>query len=190
MLKEMMNLCKKEKSIDVLKYGKQSFLESMSAAVCLDICAPDWTIGDILTALEIDDDKRDEYVTGKEIEGCNAITPDNLIECMRLIYSINAGGEALQPFMLKDGRAVFADEKNLKIFHEFSFCKYYYAASVGGAPALVVTKDNGYVIGFVRIIKINADRMGNFTTSLSDGVYRAAIDGFNVYGGQMSLADL
>lgn len=190
MLKEMMNLCKKEKSIDVLKYGKQRFLESTSAAACLDLCAPDWTIGDILTALEIPDEERDDYVTGKGIEQYDTINPDNLIECVRLTYSINVGGCSLQPFMLKDGRAFFVDEKNLKIFHETSMCKYYYAVSLAGDPALIVAKDNGYVVGFIRIIKVDADRMGNFATSLSDGIYRAALNGFNVFGGQMSLTDL
>ena len=168
-LKEMLKLCKKSKRIRFIETENDIFVSDEYVMANVTEIAQNWTAEDYATALDLTQDERDNYrIKNTKIDAdlCNEITE----EAERMRFSLNIDGEAVQPFILADGRVLFIQCKYHSIFKEehpkeyrlgkFEDCVmlYIYVGSrmIGGICPLRI--DGGCVKEFARDLLIGAEK--------------------------------
>lgn len=185
---KMLGFCKSRKQITVAMYGDHKYLSNGDMMMCIDEAAPDWYSADILTSLQIDEDKKDSFKLTDICGVTNAYPPilvENLTEVSRLIFSVKAGGAVLAPFALPTGDIFFINEDMLDVFINAGVKRWYYGKWLN-MPALYIAIDT-LVIGAILPITVNLDTMKNFAREFSSGVTKSAEIGFLDAGGQISL---
>ena len=169
MLKEMLQSCKKKKTIIIEYYGEQKFLSDGTTMAYIGMVAPEWTDEDCAVCLELTEEDREGYSMqyyDKE-DAWDGIITDRFITAEKLRFSLNLDGVPVLPFKLKSGEIVFCDMTKLRIFKEEHPKVYYFSKERGPRMYIAV---NEVVIGAVAPLRIGYDCMKDFCKELADGV--------------------
>lgn len=181
-LSKMLKQCKKNKRIQIIRYGKCNYLSAGTVAGIIDADVKDWTAEDSAAAIGISDDERDNYIQSPRelapIKDLKAAAP--------MEWSVTASDrDVLQPFILGDGRVLFISAELLKIFDSVSDTIYYFSAEHGFIA--VVRHDD--IMGFICPTRVNLNKMSAWAADLLRGLNASDEAGFYDAGGQMEIIE-
>lgn len=186
MLKEMLQSCKKNKTIIIEYYGEQKFLSDGTTMAYIGDAAPEWTDEDCAVCLELTDEDRENYtMLCVERGDCyDEIITDRFISAEKLRFSLNLDGLPVQPFRIESGEVVFCDMTKLRIFKEEHPKIYYFSKERGMKMYISV---NETVIGAVPLLRVRYESMKDFSKKLADGVTASEKVGLLCENEQISL---
>ncbi len=181
-LPKMLKQCKKNKHIQIIKYGKYNYLSAGTVAGLIDADVKDWTAEDSAAAIGISNDERDSYIKPpRNLEPIKDFKAEAPME-----WSIAAPDrDGLQPFILDDGRVLFIRAELLKIFDSVSDTIYYFSAK---HEFLAVVRHGG-IIGFICPMRVNLNKMSAWAADLLRGLNASDETGFYDAGGQMEIVE-
>lgn len=191
-LKKMLSLCNKTKTISILYFGKQKLLSNGEVAADITRIAPDWEIEDIAIAMEIPEDKIEAYEQTERRYG--ALTKNQIVEVTdyeeleRLSYSLNMGGKPCQPFRMRDGRLIIVEMELLSVFKDTGI-KTFRFGEIELKPCILVCVDS-MCMGIVTPRMVDLTALKAFADTLSVAADKSLAKGFLDAGGQLEITDI
>ena len=183
-LSKMLKQCKKNKRIQIVRYGGYDYLSDGSVAGVIDADVDDWTAEDCAAAIGITADERDKYILPPKR------FPDfaNYVDAAPMEYSMATDlGAVFKPFRLTNGCIFFIHTELLKIFDEVRDKRYYFQASDRGG-VLLVAQDR-FVVGVISPMCVNLNNMSVYTADLLRGLDASEKAAFFDAGGQMEIKE-
>lgn len=183
-LSKMLKQCKKNKRIQIVRYGGRDYLSDGRVAGYIDADVEDWTDEDCAAAIGIPADERDKYILPPEQFSDFA----NYMDAAPMEYSIATEcGTIFKPFRLTNGCVFFINAELLKIFDEVRDKRYYFKASDRGGMLLVA--QDRFVVGVICPTCVNLNNMSVYAAELLRGLNVSEMTGFFDAGGQMEIIE-
>ena len=184
-LTKMLKQCKKNKHIQIIRYGDYDYLSDGSVAGCIDADVEDWTAEDCAAAIGIGDDERDKYIfpprkLSRITEFENAVPMEFSIEL--------PSGTVIQPFMLSDKRIFFVQSEMLNIFDNINDKQYFLSNSSVIHDTLFVMKGM-FPIGLLKPMRVNLNKLSTYAAVLLTGLNASEEAAFFDAGGQMEITE-
>ena len=179
-LSKMLKQCKKNKHIQIIRYGGYDYLSDGSVMGYIDADVDNWTAEDCAAAIGISDDDRDKYISPPDVfpnvtELENAVPLENAIEL--------PSGTVIQPFMLADRRIFFVQSGLLDIFDGVNDKRYFF-----GNDTLIIIR-GAFTVGFIKPMRVNLNKLSAYAADLLTGLNASEEAAFFDAGGQMEIKE-
>ena len=179
-LSKMLKQCKKNKHIQIIRYGGYDYLSDGSVMGYIDADVDNWTAEDCAAAIGISDDDRDKYISPPF--ACSRIK--ELEDAVPMEFSIEmSSGTVIQPFMLADRRIFFVQSGLLDIFDGVNDKRYFF-----GNNTLIIIR-GAFTVGFIKPMRVNLNKLSAYAADLLTGLNASEEAAFFDAGGQMEIKE-
>lgn len=185
-LKNMISFCKKARTVNIVMFGKDKYLSDGIMHAFIGDKLADWGTEDILTAMDLDADEAECFLTATKEEDWIEYDPKMYETALAIDPAIVLHDVVLQPFSCGKGKVIYISMKRLRIFSDEKQKGYYYSDQIAKTPALYITRHDK-VIGIIPSVKIDSGQMIEFGEIITAGAEFSQRTGFIDAGGQMSL---
>ncbi len=188
-LKKMLAICKKNRTVCIDRCGSQMFLDGGCCGADITKVAPDWTPEDCRIALEIDPEEFENWYTHDAREDGDdkgELDMNSYEDLERLRYSLNMDGMSVQPFRTSDGNAIFVNMEYLSPFKDEGLKTYKFNPET---KSVYICRDS-WCIGIVMPLMLDLKTMKDFASQLFNASANSLKRGLLDSGGQVSFDDL